>query len=449
MFYRHQTILFFSFFMVIALPSEVLSENLHTVVEVEEVVTSFEYAGSGSGPTWGGGLPIIIRQDDDVYITVTSGNKDIPPLCNAQWQIWHRRDDGWKLVQHEDGFRQREPCPLAVFDKGQFFLSVNPSLEPPGVHYGRCKPLVLEFDPADWTSRPKVHKPAWADGTYFTDHSYRGFCADGANGELFLININAETAEQFATYRDSKGKWHEKGKIKYPMRNCYPQVFLRNGSAHVFSVSDIREPNKKWAEVKGRTNWVFRNVFYTYTPDIKTQGFIRPVRIDSVDDTAGSMFPLDLYVDDSNAVHLLYIKGHYRDSKIHREFFPDKKPSTSIEYATVNDGKITSRLTLIKKINYSHGDIYGRFHVRGNGQLYVITTMIKDKPTDNESRGLYIAQIYPGIDKPEFIPIKTKYPFGKFFTSTIRGGSKPSNIIDIMFTHGRKIRYARIRLTEN
>jgi len=416
------------------------------VVEIEQRVTNFEYAGNGSGPAWGGGLPIIIRQDGDVYIAVASANKDVPPLCNTQWQIWHHTEKGWKLVQHENGFRQREPCPLAVFHDGPIFLSVNPSLEPPGVYYGRCKPMVLEFNPSDWTSSPKVQEPAWANGAYFNDHSYRGFCADGPKGELFLININAETKEQFATYRDSKGKWHEKGKIKYPERNCYLQLFLRNSSAHIFSVSDIREPNKKWAEAKGLANWVFRNVYYAYTPDIKSKDFITPVKIDSVDDTAGSMFPLDIYVDDSNAVHLLYMKSPYKDSKVRREFFPDKKPSTSIEYININDGKITSRLTLIKKISHTHGDLYGRFHVNGKRQLYVITSINKDKTTNSKIRGNYIAQIYPGMTKPEFVSIETEYPFGKFFTNTIRGGSKPSDIIDIMFTRGREIRYARIHL---
>jgi len=201
---------------------------------------------------WCYGSTVIARQGGDVFLSVIETGEDIPLLCNTRWQLWRRSGDGWKLAQSENEYRQREPCPIGVFQEGPVFLSVNPSTEPAGTKYGPCNPLMLEFDPTNPTASAKTHQPAWADGTYFTDHSYRGFAADGANGELLLLNINAGTGEQFVSYRDSKGRWHQKGTITFPIRSCYPQVALRNGSAHVMAIGDIVEPVEEWQKLKFR-----------------------------------------------------------------------------------------------------------------------------------------------------------------------------------------------------
>ncbi|MBN2270894.1 MAG: hypothetical protein JXN61_09790, partial [Sedimentisphaerales bacterium] len=209
------------------------------IVEAEEVVTSYAPANNGAGPLWCYGSTVIARRGQDVYVSTIETGKDVPLLCNTRWQLWRRSADKWRLEQSEKEFRQREPCPLAVFEGGPVFLSANPSTEPPGTRYGRCRPVVLEFDAADPAKPPKESPaagPAWADGAHFTDHSYRGFAADGAAGELLLLNIHAVTGEQYVSYRDAAGKWHEKGKIKFPIRSCYPQVALRAGAAHVMAI---------------------------------------------------------------------------------------------------------------------------------------------------------------------------------------------------------------------
>lgn len=57
-----------------------------------------------------------------------------------------------------------------------------------------------------------------------------------------LLNGNAKTGDQYVAYRDRQGKWHARGKITFPIRACYPQVALRDGSAHVVAIGDIVEP---------------------------------------------------------------------------------------------------------------------------------------------------------------------------------------------------------------
>jgi hypothetical protein len=429
-------------------------QNLSCTVEVEEVVTRYTPANNGAGPLWCYGSTVIARQGGDVFLSVIETGEDVPLLCNTRWQLWHRSADGWKLAQAEKEFRQREPCPLAVFQEGPVFLSVNPSTEPAGTKYGPCNPLVLEFDPANPSAPAKTHKPAWADGSYFTDHSYRGFAADGANGELLLLNINAKTSEQFVSYRDSQGKWHSKGTITFPIRACYPQVALHGGSAHVMAIGDIVEPVDEWRKLKYeklKRDWdyVFRRLFYTYTNNIRSTGFSAPIEIDTVEKTCGHISNLDLYIDNTGAAHLLYLKQPHQYEFIRDKYFPGEAMAVYLEHVTVKDGKVLSRQTLAERPAGPNGfePSFGRFHISGEDELYVIAA---GTSVENGQRtyGNFLGRIPAGKDKPKFERIELKHPFGNFFTNTPRGGSKPSDIIDIfgIANDNPNLRYARIHI---
>lgn len=431
--------------------------NFRCTVEVEEVVTKYTPANNGAGPMWCYGSTVIARQGNDVFLSVIETGKGVPLLCNTRWQLWHRLSDGWKLEQAEKEYRQREPCPMAVFQNGHVFLSVNPSTEPPGTKYGPCKPLVLQFDPANPAAPAKTHKPAWADGTYFTDHSYRGFAADGANGELLLLNINAKTSEQFVSYRDSNGQWHPKGTITFPIRACYPQVALHDDSAHVMAIGDIVEPVEEWRKLKYeklKRDWdyVFRRLFYTYTDDIRTTGFCKPIEIDTVEKTCGYIRNLDLYIDETGAAHLLYTKQLHQYDFIRDKYFPGETMKTYLEHAIVKDGKVLSRQTLAEKPAEPDGfePSFGRFHLSSKGELYVIAAGTSVENGQRTS-GNFLARIPAGKNKPKFEHVELKHSFGNFFTNTPRGGSKPSDIMDIfgIADDGPNLRYARIRINPN
>jgi len=424
------------------------------IVEAEEVVTRYTSANNGAGPLWCYGSTVIARQGKDVYLSIIETGKDVPLLCNTRWQLWHRSANGWRIAQSEKEYRQREPCPLATFKEGAVFLSVNPSIEPPGVKYGRCRPLVLEFNPHNPVSTMKTHQPVWADGTYFTDHSYRGFAADGANGELLLLDINAGTGEQFVSYFDSSGKWHQKGKIKFPIRSCYPQVGLRGRAAAVMAIGDIVEPVEEWQKLKfeklkRKWDYVFRRLFYTFTPDIRTGEFVAPVEIDTVEKTAGHIQNLDLYIDKTGTTHLLYLKRPHQYSFIRDRYFPGQAMTSHLEYMVIKDGKVLSRRTLAETPQDSKGlePSFGRFHIDSDRKLWVIAAGTR---TDGAKRtfGNYIGRILPGQARPKFVRIDLKHPFGTFFTNTVRGGSEPSDVIDLfgIADDGPNLRYARIRL---
>ncbi len=444
----------YCFFTISAVDADGREQGFRCKVEAEEVVTRYTPANNGAGPLWCYGSTVIARQGGDVFLSVIETGEDVPLLCNTRWQLWHRSSDGWKLAQSEKEYRQREPCPLAVFQGGHVFLSVNPSTKPAGTKYGPCKPLVLEFDPANPAGPAKTHTPAWVDGTYFTDHSYRGFAADGTNGELLLLNINARTSEQFVSYRDSNGQWHEKGTITFPVRSCYPQVALRDGSAHVMAIGDIVEPVEEWKKLKYeklKSNWdyVFRRLFYTYTDNIRSAGFSAPIEIDTVEKTCGHIRNLDLYIDDTGAAHLLYTKQPYQHDFIRDKYFPGETMKVYLEYVVVKDGKVLSRRTLAERPAGTDGfePSFGRFHISDAGELYVIAAGVSIEK-GQRTYGNVLGRIPAGKNKPKFERIEMKHPFGNFFTNTPRGGSKPSDIIDVfgIANDNPNLRYARIHI---
>jgi hypothetical protein len=417
--------------------AQTVINSVRFVVEAEEIVTTYTPANNGAGPLWCYGSTVIARRGNDVYLSVIETGKDVPLLCNTRWQLWHRSADGWKIAQSEKEYRQREPCPVGIFQKGVVFLSVNPSIEPPGVKYGRCRPLVLEFNPDAPADAAKIHQPAWADGAYFTDHSYRGFAADGVKGELLLLNINAKTSEQFVSYCDSSGKWHQKGKIKFPIRACYPQVALRNRAAAVMAIGDIVEPVEQWRKLKfeklkRKWDYVFRRLFYTYTADIRSSEFVTPIEIETVEKTAGHIQNLDLYIDQAGATHLLYLKRPHQYAFIRDKYFPGQPMTAHLEYIVVKGGEILSRKTLAETPQESRGlePSYGRFHISSNGALWVITAGTYTDGTERTFAN-FISRILPGQYSTKFVRIDLKHPFQTFFTNTPRGGSEPSDVIDL------------------
>jgi len=427
--------------------------GLRCQVEVEEVVTRYAPANNGAGPLWCYGSPLIARRGDDVFLSVIETGEKATPLLNTRWQLWLRSVGGWRLVQHEQEYRQREPCPIAISHKGPVFLSVNPSVEPPGATQGRCEPQVLEFDPSDPNKPARIDKPAWADGTYFREHSYRGLAADGTRGELLLLNINARTSEQFVSYRDEKGAWQAKGTIRFPIRACYPQVALQNRAAHVLAIGDIVEPVESWKTLKYeklRRDWdyVFRRLFYTWTPDIRQTPFCTPVEIDTVEETCGHILNLDLYIDTSGSAHLLYLKRPFQYEFIRDKYFPGRPMGVSLEYAVVERGQIRSRTTLVEVTEGGSGlePSYARFHADPRGGLYVI---LAGTTIDGRSRtfGNFLGRIQADKATPKFQRIDLKHPFRTFFTNTVRGGSMPSNTIDLfgIADDDPNLRYARLR----
>lgn len=423
-------------------------------VEVEEVVTRYLGANNGAGPLWCYGSTVIGRIGEEVFLSVIETGKDVPLLCNTRWQLWQRPDTGpWKLVRQEQEYRQREPCPIGVDPAGKVFLSVNPSTQPPGTKYGPCRPGVLRFDAADTEGAFVAEELAWAAGTKFTDHSYRGFSADGKNGELLLLNIHSETGDQFVSFRNRQGQWQARGSIHFPIRSCYPQVLLKDKAAFVMAIGDIVEPNEEWKKLKyekTKNTWdyVFRRLFYTWTPDIEKTPFAEPIEIDTVEKTAGHITNLDLYADDAGTVRALYLRQPHQYDFIRDKYFPGERMVVTLEMLTIREGKVVGRRAVAERTD--KGGLrpsYGRFHTDAEGKLWIIAAgWVQKEGKETFSNFL----LNPDIkDNAAIQPILLEHPFHNFFTATTRGGSRPSDTIDLFGTDddNPNLRYARIKLS--
>ncbi len=430
------------------------------VVEVEETIVSIEPPNNGAGPTWCYGSPVIVRVGERVFVSVPETGKDVPLLCNTRWRLFERTESGWKVLHHAERYREREPCPLVYLSNGALYLSTNPSTEPPGVKYGPCEPQVLSFPLSTIQQPPTIERPRWVGKPNFTDHSYRGVACDGNANEILLFHIDAITSEQNWSFRDANGKWIENGKISFPIRACYPQVALHDRTAHIMAIGDIVEPVKEWQQYKyekteRKWDYVFRRLFYTWTPDVTQQPFGQPIEIENLDSTAGHITNLDIWLDGDGTAYLLYIKQKVQNEFMRKRFFSDLKHSLarSLECVVVRRGKVVERQSYLyggdglesegKKLPQPN---YARFHATPDGSLYVVSCVTAFDENNRPTLQNRIRRIKPVSDESFTIPLKE--PFRLFFTATERGGSKPSNILDLygIGNSGNKMRYAQIKL---
>ena len=418
---------------------------MKAAVEVEETVCQTGNPNNGAGAFWCYGAPLIVRIGERVFVSALEVGEGVAPLCNTRPRVMTRGENGWQVVWNPEEFREREPCPLVGFHDGTLALSVNPLINATGARQGACSPLTRLFSAGDLKSPPKEVQPQWGGGNTFTEHSYRGIACDGARGEILLLNIDARTSEQCWGLRDASGAWLRMGKIRFPIRSCYPQVALHNRAAHVLAIGDIVEPIEEWRKYKREKtqrewDYVFRRLFYTYTPDASTTDFATPIEIDTVDATGGHILNLDLWLDATGDAHVLYIKQPIVPL-VREKFFPQMRLTKSLEYVVVRKGNVVSRQTLLTSGEGITGDApnYARFHATPDGRLFVIYA--------SDPSAMKLMPLLPQRAEPVTLPVSD--PLRTFFTATERGGSKPSTVIDL-FGIGRDsatLRYVRVRLS--
>lgn len=418
--------------------------------EVEEVVAHCQPPGNGAGPLWCYGAPLIVRWRSTLFASVMETGEGVPPLCNTRWRLYRRTASGWTKVCQADGFREREPCPLVRSGPNELLISVNPSVEPPGTRYGRCDPHLLRFDARHPEAPSAVIRPKWDGNPRFTDHSYRGIASDPSRGHVLLLNIGDDAGNQYWTFRDRSGQFAASGIIRFPIRACYPQVALRDGSAHVMAIGDIVEPREEWRQYKREktgSSWdyVFRRLFYTWSPDIRRQGFAPPIEIESVEETGGHIVNLDLHVDSKGTAHLLYLKTN--TVRILRDrFFPGAEITTSLELAQVSSGRVVSRTTLLRAgEDARETPTYARFHSTPDGSLYVVYAVSVRQTNGASILQNRLFRLTSEGPRREYL-LNLNEPFSVFFTGAERGGSQSSWYLDLFGSSGdqRVLRYARV-----
>ncbi|MBI4558527.1 MAG: hypothetical protein HY706_13170 [Candidatus Hydrogenedentes bacterium] len=421
-------------------------DNLGNVSVVsEEDVYSFVNPNNGSGPLWSFGCTSIARLGERVFVSAMETGEGVPPLSNTRWRLLERHKDGWRMVSEAKEYRQREPCSLATVSDNRLFLYVNDSQMPPGTHYGRCEPHLLFFDvsspPFAWIKL----MPYWGSQPTFTDHSYRGFAADRNRGELLMLNIDAKTSIQHWCLLTRGALTLRNGSVSFPIRACYPQVALKNRAGYILAIGDIVEPVEEWRKYKFEQtqrewDYVFRILYFTWTPDLMTQDFAPPIEIANVDATGGYITNQDLWIAPNGDAYIMYTERAVQSELLRDRFFPGKSTISSLYLAVVRDGKIIERRVLIEgSASVEPGT--ARFHVAPKGNVWAVIYLGGPSPSN------VLMQVYPAVsEKP--VPIPLRAPFSNFCLATVRAGNRPSNTLDILgtSTSDNTMSYAEVRL---
>lgn len=438
-------------------PGDTLVTILATV-EVEDEIYTYEPADNGAGPLWCHGSTIVVRANDRVFVAGLETIAEQVPLNNTRWVLFEREQDGrWHLLHRDLTGCTREPSPI-VLDGDDLLVSANPTLADPGEYGGPAEPMLFRFDSREPRFEQQIEHPLWQGTPAFREHSYRTVVADGAAGAVLYLQNEGYEIAHLSLRRG--GTWSGRGQIRWPygdgyakpqpLRLCYPNVMLRDGAAHFLGVGDIVEPVAEWQAAKkqitGRDwDYVFRRLFYAASPDIANEPFGPWLELANRDATAGSTRNCDLWIDTAGTAHALWIDVS-TDARIRDQFFPDTELRQSLEYAIIRDSQVVERHSLACLAETTAGLSPGqaRIHITAAGQPVVLAQFHQRPQGDVRWR---IAPLEP-TSTPAWVDVPFARPMnGTFLTNTVRGGSAPSDIIDIVGSVGGSgLGYARLRV---
>ena len=417
-------------------------------VVADETITITTRANNGSSPMWSAGAPLVVRENGNVWASLSVHDAEAPPYCNTHWELWRRPpEQAWEKVRQGPEASEREPCPIFWLNDESLVVSVHPKIVARDVHQGGekswyCQPALAVYDPSRDDRAARLWVPDLGPSAPFAQHSYRGVGVDAEQGEFCQLIIDRGDVFR-ATWRDRAGDWHPLAPPAFPIRACYPVVALRNRTAHVLAIGDIKEPNADWKAEKSRVlqrewDYVFRRLFYTWSPDLSAEPWREPIEVDSVEDTAGWMFNLDMLIDSQNRVHLLWIRRTIEHGFLRDRFFPGQPIVESVIHAVVEQGRVTARETLLSREVSGDQDegrnfSSGRFHALPDGRLIAVLSTEVAQAGGASERGLLLQELdsqAQALQPPVRVTLARPLPAGWFFTNTTRGGSKPDHHLD-------------------
>lgn len=443
--------------------------ELQPVVEIEDEVYGYEPADNGAAPMWCYGCTCLVRIGDDVFVSGLETLKDFKPLNNVRWTLFKRGPAGWELQQVDEVGRTREPCPIVGFPDGRLFLSANPTLvtDPQAKGGGPARPEILRFAASDPKAPYETLLPAWEGTPAFNEHSYRTFSADGPERELILFQNIGLTHSEWA-FRQSNGQWVA-GKLQWPplregdvepyggeyARCNYPDVVLKDRVVHFCGAAAFDSWERvHGGELAGRkwgSRW--RRLYYTWAPDITGEPFREWVEIANTNETGGWLFPGDLWVAPDGAAHVVWYEAPIHKG-LRDKHFPDIKRVTALKYAIVRDGQVISRQTLVEGGEGMSNEIPGgtgnpRFQVTLDNRLFICYYVHGSNAAGERISENRLMELRPDgtTGKPVRIPLE--HPLSAFFTATTRGGSLPSETMDLLgyrVDAPKTLGYARVRL---
>lgn len=432
--------------------------SVEVEVEVEEVAYTYVFPNNESFPLHDYMSTQIARvgatpETSTVIVSAMETGEGVPLICNTRWRLLRRDEQGWTSLVPPEDFLQRDPCPIAVTASNNLFLYVNTSTEPQGTPTGMstvCVPHLLRFDMNSPTPIGQEIMPQWAGETHFSPWGYRGFAADREHEELLMLN--ADWSNVRASLLSAQGATLATGTITFPIRALYPEAFVVDKAVYVLAISDIPEPVESWrAYVQEQTgsvsNYTFRILYYTWTPNLVQQDFAEPIEIANVESTAGYIRNQDIWVAPDGTAYLMYSDQEVQTALLRDRFFPDKSIQTHLKLAIVKGNRIVERRNLLDGKGFDEPPC-ARFHVTPDGIVYAVIYA----PGPNYAVGEnLLLQIFPKVHNPRLIHIPLEMPLQAFLLASARAGNAPSYTIDFLGQDNpwwsETMYYAKVNLT--
>ena len=230
---------------------------------------------------------------------------------------------------------------------------------------------------------------------------------------------------------------------------------VSENSVHFVGVSDIIEPNEPWRlyrrQFSGKDgDFQFRRLFYTRNSDINAKQFDPWLEISNREKTAGLIKPGDLWLAPDGAAHIVWEEIAI-DTRLRKAFFPDAKQRNELNYAIVRNGVVVKRTTLVAKNEDEPGPFphLPRFHMTPDKRLFVFFYV---DGTDERGKAIMenrLVEVNGDGALGPIVSLPLIQPLSRYMTATVRTGSAPSFLLDLLGTAAgtpRTVRYARIRL---
>lgn len=430
----------------------------------ESIVYTTTQPRNGAGPLWDFNASNISRLGETVWVSGLSTVPGLPPLNNTECNLWRRSGTGWDLVHTLPGLT-REPCPMGVLHGRRLVVSTNPTLNARGkAGGGPARPGLWEFGPARPGEPPTVSQPEWSVGAGpFTEHSYRSMAVDGQRGEVFLMqNVGSSHADW--AFRDGADVWSAQGRLDWPsasvdgrsepQRVAYVVALVANRAVHLLGVSDVVEPNSEWREYKRKLtgkdwDYVFRNLYYTWTPDITTMLFRPWVTVASREATAGRIVPGDLWLAPDGSLHAVWEEAAL-DDRLRQQFFPAEAQVKGIGYAVIQKGEVERRGLLMPAVGGQPGPVaHGpRLHSTPDGRLFLFGYRDGQDGSKKPVSENFLVEIGAGGAFGLFrLPLLK--PVNQYVVASTRLGNAPSQTLDVLGSepgNGVVQRYFAVRI---
>jgi hypothetical protein len=413
-------------------------------VITEELFMEYEPSENGSTPLWNRGASVIVRQSEDVFISMIETISEWEQPNNVTCSLHQRDGDKWKVVV-ELNDPTREPCPIAS-DGNSLFISTNTSLGE------NSQPEVVRAQKAILGSETSVLTPEWAEEHNFTAWSYRGLGMDVNNKEVLLLNISDDHG-YYWSFLDANGQWSRKGVMNFPvqedgtnLRLAYPNTILQNRSAYIMTVSDIKETNDEYVaymlDYGTDFHYVFRQLYYAWTPDIASQDPTEWKLLASTE-PYGEISNQDVWMAEDGTTHFLWIEESI-DGRL-EDYLPEVADTQTLWHAVLKDGEVISRTVLMEYDSRGMRPNRARFQSLPDGRLFVFISGYEGAG----GVGNRLIELYQDGTHSKAVKINLDEPLDVFQIAGQQNGSNPSNYIDIIGATDwdtSPLYYARIQL---